>query len=248
MRSRCADGSKEERSNVEGSGECSVIAAFVSIPVLIVRALVAFVIIPAGSSSLARIASISVPELILLAMLAAAIIPVILGACMAFVVPPVCRIAGLATPIMPSILSTSMTFSSPPVSVVACHAISVSILFLTLCALVAAPVIPMIIVAAGLRVCVPVLIARALVALASPVMCGITALVTIPMFIVFAVIALPIVPTIRSTPDMVSMLVMVVAHTVATGLERGSRVDDGRQDGESGNNLRDKHIERMFSL
>jgi hypothetical protein len=94
-------------------------------------------------------------------------------------------------------------------------------------------------------VAIPELIARALVAFSAPKVRGITALMTVPMFIMFAVVALPIVPTIGSAADLVAVLIMVGGHTVSTGLNRRGRVDNGRQDGESGHNLRDKHIERM---
>jgi hypothetical protein len=146
---------------------------------------------------------------------------------------------------MPHVFGAVMALIIPPVRIVTGHTISVPVLFLSLSALVTAPVIPMGGVTAFRCVAIPELIARALVALSAPVMRGITAFVTVPMLIMSAVVAFPIVPTVRAAMDLVAVLIVIGAHSVTTRLHGRSSVDNGRQDGESGNNLRDKHIERM---
>jgi len=214
-------------------------------PVLVVWAVVALVVIPAGRSALAGMAVVAVPKLSDFAVLATSVVPHILRALVARMVPPVSRVAGLAASIMPHILRTMMAFAAPPVRIVTGNTVAMLILLLAFGALITAAVVPVRVVAARLGVVIPVLIARTFVTISPPVVCGITTLMSVPVLIVRAVIALPIVPAVRLALDLVSVLIVVTAH--ATGLDGGGgRVDDGRQGGENGDDVREKHYERMF--
>jgi len=227
---------------------CSVVAALLPIPVFIIWAFVALVIIPAGRSTFATMTPISVPKLPFLTMLATSIVEHIPRTFVTLVVPPVIGITGLTAIIVPIIFGAVVAFIIPPVSIVTGDTMSPFVLFLIFGAFVAASVVPVVVVAARLGPVVPVLVARALVTFSSPVVRGVAALVAVPVLIVGAVVTLPIVPTIGRTVDVLVVVIMVVLHVSSSSGFEGGRggIDDRRQDGEGGDDVPEKHYERMF--
>jgi len=93
-------------------------------------------------------ASVAIPELPVFTMLARAMSPVILSTRVTFVIPPLRIVAGLTAVVMPVIFGTMVAFMVPPVRIITGNTVPPFVLFLALGALVAASVVPMVIITA----------------------------------------------------------------------------------------------------